>query len=80
MDTISKCIFLSVNVLISIKISLKFVTKDSINNIPALIQMLNSQQVIIGPKDDTGYLRIYPEVGLNELITRITVHFMVMFP
>ena len=35
-DDISKCILLSENVLISIKISLKFVPKDPINNIPAL--------------------------------------------
>ena len=35
-DDISKCILLSENVLISIKISPKFVPKDPINNIPAL--------------------------------------------
>ena len=32
-----KCIFLNENVLISIKISLKFVPKGQINNIPALV-------------------------------------------
>ena len=36
-DYISKCIFLNENVLISIKISLKFVHKGQINNIPALV-------------------------------------------
>ena len=36
-DDIFKCIFLDENVLISIKISLKFVPKDRINNIPALV-------------------------------------------
>ena len=35
-DDIFKCIFLNENVLISIKISLKFVPKGQINNIPAL--------------------------------------------
>ena len=37
-DDIFKCIFLNENVLISIKISLKFVPKGPINNIPALVQ------------------------------------------
>ena len=39
-DDILKCIFLNKNVSITIKISLKFVPKDSINNIPALVQMM----------------------------------------
>ena len=36
-DGIFKCIFLNENVLISIKISLKFVPNGQINNIPALV-------------------------------------------
>ena len=36
-DDIFKCIFLNENVLISIKISLKFVPKGQINNMPALV-------------------------------------------
>ena len=36
-DDIFKCIFLNENVLITIKISLKFVPKGPINNIPALV-------------------------------------------
>ena len=36
-DDIFKCIFLNDNVLISIKIPLKFVLKGQINNIPALV-------------------------------------------
>ena len=39
-DDIFKCIILNENVLIAIKISLKFVAKDPINNIPALIQIM----------------------------------------
>ena len=39
-DDIFKCIFLNENVRISIKISLKFVPKDPINNIPALVQIM----------------------------------------
>ena len=39
-DDIFKCIFLNENVWISIKISLNFVPKDRINNIPALVQIM----------------------------------------
>ena len=39
-DDIFKCIFLNENVPISIKISLKFVPKGPINNIPALVQIM----------------------------------------
>ena len=37
-DDIFKCIFLNKNVLISIKISLKFILKGQINNIAALFR------------------------------------------
>ena len=44
MDAISqcifKCIFLNENELISIKISLKFILKGLINNIPELVQIM----------------------------------------
>ena len=36
-DDIFKCIFLNENVSISIKISLKFIPKGQINNIPVLV-------------------------------------------
>ena len=36
-DDIFKCLFLDENIYISIKISLKFVPKGPINNIPALV-------------------------------------------
>ena len=39
-DDIFKCIFLNENIWISIKISLKFVPKGSINNISALVQIM----------------------------------------
>ena len=39
-DDTFKCIFLNENVWISIKISLKFVLKGAINNIPALVQIM----------------------------------------
>ena len=40
MAPIFKCIFFNEKVWIVIKISLKFVHKDPINNIPALIQIM----------------------------------------
>ena len=39
-DEIFKCILLNENILISIKISLKFIPKGPINNIPALVQIM----------------------------------------
>ena len=39
-DNIFKCIFLNENVWIPIKISLKFIPKGPINNIPALVQIV----------------------------------------
>ena len=39
-DDVFKCIFLNENVWIPIKISLKFVPKGTINNIPALVQIM----------------------------------------
>ena len=39
-DDIFKCIFINKNVQISFKISLKFVVKDPIDNIPALVQIM----------------------------------------
>ena len=39
-DDVFKCIFLNENVWIPIKISLKFVPKGPINNIPALVQIM----------------------------------------
>ena len=39
-DDIFECIFLNENVVISLKISLKFVPKVWINNIPALVQIM----------------------------------------
>ena len=39
-DNVFKCIFLNENVLILLKISLKFVPKGPINNIPSLVQVM----------------------------------------
>ena len=69
-DDIFKCIFLNENAWISLKISLQFVPKVRINNIPALVQImawrrpgashyLNQWRII--------YWRIYASLGLNGL-------------
>ena len=39
-EDIFKCVFLNENVDISMKITLKFVPNDTINNIPALVQIM----------------------------------------
>ena len=39
-DDLFKCIFMNENILIPIKISLKFVPTGAINNIPALVQIM----------------------------------------
>ena len=48
-DGIFKCIFLNENVLISIKVSLKFIPKGQINNIPILDQIM----ALCRPGDNT---------------------------
>ena len=67
-DAIFKCIFLNENVSIAIKISLKFVPKGPINNIPALVQIMAWRR----PSHNLNqwwsvYRRIYASLGLNEL-------------
>ena len=39
-DNLFKCIFLNETVSVSIKILLKFIPKGSVNNIPALVQIM----------------------------------------
>ena len=70
-DDMFKCIFLNENVWIPIEISLTFVPKGPINNIPALVQIMAwcrpgkshylKQWWLI-------YRRIYASLGLSELI------------
>ena len=70
-DTIFKCIFLSENVWIVIKISLKFVPKVQINNSSALVQIMAWWRP--GDKPLSGLtmvgLHIYASPGLNGLMT-----------
>ena len=69
-DDIFKCIFLNENVWISIKVSLKFLPKGPIPNIPPLVQIMAWRR----PGNKHGYLNqwwldyrgIYALLGLNE--------------
>ena len=65
-----KCIFVTKNVWISIKISLKFILKDPVNNIPALIQIMAWHRLGDKPLSEpmmVSLLTICASVGLNEL-------------
>ena len=75
-DDIFKCIFLNENVWNSIKISLEFVPRDPINNIPALVQIMAWRRPGDKPLSSQWWLlyrRIYASLGLNEL--RSEMHF-----
>ena len=70
-DNIFKYKFVNENVLIPIKISLKFVSKGPINNIAALVQIMASRWPSDKPfnwtNDGIVYWRIYASLGLKEL-------------
>ena len=63
-DEILKCIFFNEKIWISIKISLKFVPKGPINNIPALVQTMAWRR----PGD-----KPLSETMLDSLLTHICV-------
>ena len=65
-DNIFIYIFLNENEWHSIKISLKFVPKVPINNIPALVQMMACHLAGLN-QWWLFYRRIYASLGLNEL-------------
>ena len=70
-DEIFKCSFLNDNVLIWIKISLKFVPGCPINNIPALVQIMAWRWPGDKPLSEPTMVwlstHIYASLGLNEL-------------
>ena len=74
-DDVLKWIFLNENVSILLKISLKFVPKVRINNIPALDQAtshyLNHWWLV--------YWRIFTSLGLNELTLEVPLYFLFYF-
>ena len=63
-DDTFKCIFLNENVIHLIKISLKFIPKDAINNIPTLVQIMVWRR----PGD-----KPLPEAMMVSLLTHIWV-------
>ena len=70
-DDTFKRIFLNENVRISIEISLKFVLKGPINNIPALVQIMawrrSGDKPLSEPVMVSLLTHIYASLGLNEL-------------
>ena len=76
---IFKNIFLNENVWISIKISLKFVSKGPINNIPTLVQIMAWRQLGDKPSSEpimvSLLIYIYTSLSLSEL-THLTLNKM----
>ena len=71
-DDMFKCIFLNENVWIPIEISLKFVPRGSINNNPALFQIMAWRRPGDKPLSESmmvsSLTHIYASLGLNEWI------------
>ena len=69
-DDYFKCIFSNENVRITIKISMKFVPKRPINNIPALVRIMAWHQLGNKPLSEPMVVRLqnaYMSLGLNDL-------------
>ena len=70
-DDIFMCILLNENVLITIENSLKFVYKDPINNIPALVEIMAWPRPGDKPLSEPMLVslptHLYASLGLNEL-------------
>ena len=71
-DKVFKCIFLNENVWMSLNISLKFVPKVQINNIPALIQIMawrrSGDKLLSEPMIISLLRHIYVLLSLNKLV------------
>ena len=70
-DNIFKCIFLNENVWILLKISLMVVSNVSINNIPALVQIMAWRRPGDTPLSEPMMVNL-PTHGLNELTEWLT--------
>ena len=66
-DAIFKCIFLNENVLISIKISLKFLPKGQINNMPSLVQIMAWRRPGDKPLSEPMMVRILTHICVTRL-------------
>ena len=67
-DDVFKGIFLNENVWISINISLKFVPKGPINNIPALVQIMAWRRPGDKPLSEPVMVRLLTHIWVNVLI------------
>ena len=65
-DDSFKCIFLNENVWIPIKISLKFVPKGPINNIPALVQIMAWRRPGDKPLSETMMVRLLTHICVTR--------------
>ena len=65
-DDIFKCIFLNENVWTPIKISLKFVPKGPINNIPALVQIMAWRRPGDKPLSETMMVRLPTHIWVTQ--------------
>ena len=68
-DNIFECIFFNENMWISINISLKFVPKGPVNNIPSLVQIMACCLVSDKPSSEAMVVSLlrYMSLGFNEL-------------
>ena len=66
-DDIFKCIFLNENVWISIKISLKFVPRGPINNIPSLVQIMAWRRSGDKPLSETMMVSLTTHICVTRL-------------
>ena len=66
-DDTFKCIFLTGNVIISIQISLKFIPKGPINNIPALVQIIAWRRLGDKPLSEPMMVRLLMHIYVTRL-------------
>ena len=68
-DDIFKCIFLNENSWISIRISLKFVSMDEINNIPALLQIMAWRRLGDKPLSESMRVSLLTHICVTRTIS-----------
>ena len=80
-DDIFKCIFSNENVWIPIKISLKFVPKGPINNIPALVQIMAWRRPGDKPLSEPMMLRLPTHICVTrpQWVKPLLIHIMAYY-
>ena len=74
-DDVFKCIFLNGNVWISIKISLKFVPKCPINNIPALVQIMAWRRPGDKPLSEPMMVRLLIYICVTRPLNKLNIEY-----